>query len=92
MRFSSFVFAAAAAFALTAPALAQDTSDKTPDTKDEMVCKTLPPPTGSLIGGRHICKTQREWDAREKQSQDAIRRGQTFGGMKSTGPGGAGPR
>jgi hypothetical protein len=37
---------------------------------DEVVCKNFPPPTGTRIGIRRVCKTQRQWLAYE----DALNR------------------
>jgi hypothetical protein len=37
---------------------------------DEVVCKTQAAPTGSRIGGSHVCKTKREW----LQDEDAMNR------------------
>jgi hypothetical protein len=37
---------------------------------DQVVCKNEPAPTGSRIGGAHVCKTNREW----LQDEDALNR------------------
>lgn len=39
-----------------------------------IVCKKFPPPVGSRIGRRQICKTQAEWDFIQDQEQEAIDR------------------
>lgn len=36
---------------------------------DKMVCRTMPPPTGSRLGVRRECRTQREWDDIRLQSE-----------------------
>jgi hypothetical protein len=36
---------------------------------DEMVCRTMPPPTGTRFGGRHICKTANQWAQEQAQAQ-----------------------
>jgi hypothetical protein len=36
---------------------------------DKMVCKSMDPPTGSRLGGRRECHTQREWDQRQRDDQ-----------------------
>lgn len=92
MKFTTFAFAVGAICALTVPAWAGAAETKTTPPGDQIVCKTLPPPTGSLIGGRHICKTEKQWKAQQKQSQDAIRQGQEFRYRRPAGSGGAGPR
>lgn len=53
---------APAAPAPAAPAATQSDLDK-------MVCRNLPPPTGSRLGTRRECRTQREWDDIRLQSQ-----------------------
>jgi hypothetical protein len=45
-----------------APAAAQADGDK-------VVCRTEPPATGSRLGTRRTCRTQREWDDIREQSQ-----------------------
>ena len=39
--------------------------------QDEMICRTYPPPLGTILGGRRICHTQLEWETITKDSQDA---------------------
>ena len=42
---------------------------------DKIVCKSMDPPTGSRLGSRRECHTQREWDDRTREDQkktDAI--------------------
>lgn len=38
------------------------------------VCKKFPPPAGTRLGKRQICKTQAEWDQLEKDMHDGIRK------------------
>ena len=40
----------------------------------EIVCKKLPPPVGSRIGSRQVCRTKAEWDFIQDQEQEAIDR------------------
>lgn len=53
---------------------------------DKTVCKTLPPPTGSRLGTRRECRTQREWDMiqqrarQETEHQQVDRMGTGSGG------------
>jgi hypothetical protein len=57
---------------------------------DEIACRDEPPPTGSRIGGSHVCKTQREWLAQD----DALNRARgvqdqaTFNSIKAVPFGG----
>ncbi|MCJ8190924.1 hypothetical protein [Sphingomicrobium aestuariivivum] len=37
------------------------------------VCKRFPPPPGTRLGKRQICKTQQEWDLIERDVQDSVR-------------------
>ena len=43
-----------------------------PDPLDQIVCRSKPAPTGSLIGGGRECHTQRAWDQLQIQSQRAV--------------------
>lgn len=38
----------------------------------EVVCKKFPPPAGTRIGKRQICKTQAEWDYINQQEREAL--------------------
>jgi hypothetical protein len=60
--------AAMADAAPVAPAPAASTPGAAADL-DKMVCRTLPPATGTRIGARRECRTQREWDDIRLQSQ-----------------------
>ena len=46
---------------------------------DQIVCKDTPPRAGSRIGGGQECHTQREWNRRQKESQDLTRHSQRTG-------------
>lgn len=46
---------------------------------DKIICRDLPPPTGSRLGGRRICAPKSTWDERAREDQDAISRGQNHG-------------
>lgn len=78
---AAFAFAAC----LSVPALAADPSDvvtvvapapgtttPTPaatDPNDTIVCRNIPPPLGTRIGGRRECATRREWQAQEDSAR-----------------------
>lgn len=51
------------------------------------VCKKFPPPVGSRLGKRQICKTQAEWDSLEKDMHDGIRKMQRKPCDSGRGPG-----
>ncbi len=55
----------------TAPAAQGDASSDT-SYLDKVVCKTLPPPTGTLLGARKICQTERQWRQLQNDSQKDI--------------------
>lgn len=46
---------------------------------DQIICKTTAPVTGSRLGGGRECRTQREWDEREKASQKDLMDKQAHG-------------
>lgn len=48
----------------------------------EVICRTLPPPTGSRISkGGQICQTRAEWTQQEERSRAATRDMQEFGAV-----------
>jgi hypothetical protein len=96
MRNSAFLLGASAAVLLfstvayadpagttTAPAATSTTNP------DEIVCRNSPPPTGSRLGGGRECHTQREWDQRAKDAQQATMMGE-MKGLGGAGLGGSG--
>jgi len=50
-----------------------------PNTGDKMVCRNLAAQTGSRLGGRRECRTQKEWDDIQHQQQDETSKMQTRG-------------
>lgn len=96
LLFSSAVVLApaiAAAQATTTPtapasAAASSTSVATTDSSavnlDEIVCKNEPPATGTRLGGGRECHTVREWNQRQRDSQDLTRH-QEITGFKVPG-------
>ena len=72
--------AAATATALAAPA----TNDSSAANLNEVICKNSAPPTGSRLGGGRECHSQREWNQRQLDSQNALLRQQQTG-YKSPG-------
>ena len=59
-----------AAPAATAPApAAQPVPASNPADLDKMVCRNMAPATGTRLGARRECRTQREWDDIRIQSQ-----------------------
>lgn len=70
---------AAAAAAATAPAALPQQSANSAVNLDEIVCRNEPPATGTRLGGGRECHTVREWNQRERESQDVTRRQQVTG-------------
>jgi hypothetical protein len=58
--------------AATAPVVAQNNATDS----NEIVCKTMAPPTGTLLGGRRICRTEKEWRDQMERDQQATRNAQ----------------
>jgi len=46
---------------------------------DEVVCRSVAPPTGSRLGGGRECHSVREWNQREQDSREALLRAQQTG-------------
>jgi hypothetical protein len=52
------------------------------DNLDQTVCKYSAPTTGSRLGGGRECRTEREWNDRQKKSQDVLHSVQNIGGQE----------
>ncbi len=81
MRVLSATLAAGIApllIAAQAPAQSQASAAPQPAAKasaiDKVVCKKFPPPVGTRIRARTICKTQIEWDLNRQDEQDVLDR------------------
>ena len=72
--------APAAAPAAAAPAPAATTSDL-----DKVVCRNMEAATGTRLGARRECKTQREWDDARLQTQKEIGQMQSSGNLGPRG-------
>lgn len=85
------VFLMTAAFAVAAPAFADapvtspastgvSTSQDAADDAylDRVVCKKFPPLTGTRLGTRRVCQTERQWREITRRSQEDITKRQTF--------------
>lgn len=70
---SVFAFAPVGAFA-DVPAGARE-AQNTPDGR-QIVCRRMPPPAGTRIGARNICRTQAEWDLLQQQNREEVQRQQ----------------
>jgi cytochrome c5 len=73
--------ALAAAQATSAPSAptALATNGSSGANLDEVICKNSAPPTGSRLGGGRECHTQREWNQRQSDAQNALLREQQSG-------------
>lgn len=72
-----------AAIGLAAPVLAQDDEAHSPlaanqadgtSASTRVVCRRYPPPVGTRIGARRICKTEREWQQAEAEQRYVLER------------------
>lgn len=55
--------------------VADDTAD-TSDPGTTIVCRRYPPPTGSRIGVRRICRTEAEWNRADAENRQVVEREQ----------------
>ena len=76
------VFLAGCAGTPQHPAMALNKSDPNSTDPDRIICRQLPPPTGSHIStDKEVCHTWAQWQEIEKRSQEAIRQGQRMPGQ-----------
>lgn len=80
--FSTMLAASIAPLLIAAQAPANGpASAPQPDAKvaaiDKVVCKKFPPPTGTRLRARQICKSQVEWDLIRHEEWDALDRVQS---------------
>lgn len=47
-------------------------SERETNAGNRIVCRRMPPPTGTRIGPRRICKTQHEWDLMDQETRDIM--------------------
>lgn len=65
------------AMALAAPAAAQDGLDaESFDGPNEIECRRIPPPPGTRLGQRNICKTRAEWQQLQRENRNEVMRQQ----------------
>lgn len=87
IKLSMAAVAAALMMAATASAIAgQQTAAQTPEETSNalrIVCRRMPPPAGSRIGQRNVCKTQAQWDAEQAQYRQEVQRQQDLSHMGS---------
>lgn len=60
-------------------AAAAEAAKKTQEEKggpNAFICKKMPPPAGTRLRARQICKTQAEWDLMEQDMRDGLRESQ----------------
>jgi hypothetical protein len=70
------------------PPIALNAGDPHSTNPDRIICRQLPPPTGSHISqDAKVCHTYAQWQQLEKQSQDAVRHGQRMPGQGQGGSG-----
>ena len=54
---------------------------------NKLICRTMPPETGTRLGARRKCQTQAEWDDRERADEQALMKIQSQGFQTHTGNG-----
>lgn len=74
-----------AGFPATTAPTAQGEATSSDAYLDHVSCKTFPPPTGTMLGSRKVCHTEREWREIQKDSQQRLDRMQV---PRAGGPGG----
>lgn len=75
------VLLAACAGKPPAPPMAMSDSDPHSTDANRIICKQLPPPTGSLIPqDKKVCHTYAEWQLIEKRAQEQVNRAQRMPG------------
>ncbi len=57
---------------------------------NEVVCKSEAAPTGSRLGGRHICQTRHEWDEQYQEAASRTMNTQTHSALSAAPIMGAG--
>jgi len=83
---AGLVLGSAAAYAEEPTAAPADAAQATPSSDlDKMVCKSMDPPTGSRLGSRRECHTQREWDDRTRRAREQTEQQQSNGFRAGTG-------
>ena len=60
-----------------------DSDAKAAKAEEEQVCKRLPPPVGSRVRGRRVCKTQAQWDAEQAAAEAMARETQQRGSLRN---------
>jgi hypothetical protein len=63
--------AAAMAFCVGSVAAEEHSATPPPDAREAVVCRTVPPATGSRLGARKLCLTQSQWDQQRANDREA---------------------
>jgi hypothetical protein len=73
--------------AVADPAPATDAAQTTATSSDQdkIVCRSLGAPTGTRLGNRRECKTQREWEDIQRQNEKEISKMQARDSLGPTG-------
>lgn len=72
MRTLLTAVALTSAFLIAGPAFADSSASANKPDLDKIVCKSLPPPTGTRLGGRRVCKTERQWEQEQQRAQQSL--------------------
>jgi len=71
--------------ATAAPAAAPAPTAAPTEDADKVVCRNMAPATGTRLGARRECKTQRQWDDARLQTQKEIGQMQSSGNLGPRG-------
>ena len=75
--------------AVQLPATQSDAQTSANAHLDETVCRKQPPPTGSRLGAKTVCMTNRQWEEMYSNNRTAVRGMQNNGlGSKPSGDAG----
>jgi hypothetical protein len=67
---------------IASPAGAQPAAQQgkpSPDDPERIVCREMPPTTGTRLGSRRICSPQRLWDDKMREDQARLSHSQSMG-------------
>jgi hypothetical protein len=64
--------------AVTGALTSQDAAAADNSYLDRVTCKKFPPLTGTMLGSRKVCHTERQWREITRRSQEDITKRQTF--------------
>jgi len=64
----------------TLPATADTPATTEASDLDQIECRKMPAPTGTMLGARRICQTKRQWQSLQRDSQQTLTNMRNRGG------------